>query len=46
LPRLLSINLSLMYYTKRIVSWDIDGLFMILSNSLEVGPVPLDIHFL
>jgi hypothetical protein len=37
------------YYTKSfkgIVSWDIDGLFMILSYSLDVGPLPLGILFI
>jgi hypothetical protein len=32
-------------YFKGIVSRDIDGLFMILSYSLDVGPLPLGILF-
>jgi hypothetical protein len=32
-------------HIKGIVSWDIDGLFMILSYSLDVGHLPLGILF-
>jgi hypothetical protein len=31
---------------KGIVSWDIDGIFMILSNSLDGRQLPLDILFI
>jgi hypothetical protein len=35
-----------LHYFKGIVSWDFDGIFMILSFSLDVRQLPLDILFL
>jgi hypothetical protein len=38
-------RLNLKTVLKGIVSWDIDGLFMILSYSFDVGPLPLGLLF-